>query len=104
MGAGARCDAETVSQVVAGEVVGSLLMALLSHPLAVAVQQHGLRALEWVAASGPAAARALVDEGVFEVATEVMRRHDEAEVLRFLCATLAKVVRFDRSMCLLHHR
>ncbi|KAK8813990.1 hypothetical protein WA538_000343, partial [Blastocystis sp. DL] len=90
------CSAsETVSQVVAGEVVGSLLMALLSHPLAVAVQQHGLRALEWVAASGPAAARALVDEGVFEVAAEVLRRHDDTEVLRYLCATLAKVVRFD---------
>lgn len=93
-----------MSQVVAGEVVGSLLMALLSHPLAVAVQQHGLRALEWVAASGPAAARALVDEGVFEVAAEVLRRHDDTEVLRHLCATLAKVVRFDRPMCLLHHR
>lgn len=90
--------------MVAGEVVGSLLMALLSHPLAVPVQQHGLRALEWVAATGSAAARALVDEGVFEVASEVMRRHDDSDVLRYLCATLAKVVRFYRSMCLLHHR
>ena len=56
---------------------------------------------EWIL---PAAARALVDEGVFEVAAEVLRRHDDTEVLRYLCATLAKVVRFDRPMCLLHHR
>lgn len=79
-------------------------MALLSHPSSIPVQQHGLRALEWVAATGGAAARALVDEGVCEVASEVLRRHDDTEVLRTLCATLAKVVRFYRSMCLLHHR
>ena len=85
---------ESLPEVYSRNVIGCVLMSILSHPTQDEICAHGIRSMEWIAASGGAeAARVLLDEGVFEVAADVLQQHTDADLIRYLCSLLTKVIR-----------
>ena len=88
---------ESLPEVYSRNVIGCVLMSILSHPSQDEICAHGIRSMEWIAASGGAeAARVLLDEGVFEVAADVLQQHTDADLIRYLCSLLTKVIRYCR--------
>ena len=85
---------ESLPEVYSRNVIGCVLMSILSYPSQDEICAHGIRSMEWIAASGGAeAARVLLDEGVFEVAADVLQQHTDADLIRYLCSLLTKVIR-----------
>lgn len=87
-------ERESLPEVYSRNVIGCVLMSILSHPSKDEICAHGIRSMEWIAASGGVeAAKVLVDEGVFDVAADVIQQHTDADIIRYLCSLLTKVIR-----------
>ena len=79
-----------------GNIIGSLIISMLSHPTSVPITAHGARALEWIVAAGGAlAAKVLIDEGVFAVVRDVLSDHVDADAVRYSCSMVAKTIRLN---------
>ena len=85
---------ESLKTVLDSDLIGTIVMTMTSYPKNISISSHCARALEWIlAAGGESVCRILWDEGVFTLGCDLLRDHDDSNLIGYICSLMAKLIR-----------
>ncbi len=81
--------------------IATIVMAISSYPNHPRLCSHGCRALEWLLKAGEhKTAKAMLDEGVVAICSDLLKNTNDLECLRYVCGLVGKICRYTCVDCM----